>query len=115
MKGFLKGIFAYLVVISLALLISRNYFDFLSTIDLVDYIAYSGVLLVVLAGITFDGNNPASQDFLSLMVHRELVSRTNDSQDENNKVSFSVNVGLIGIFLLIVSAVMAWHISKSNI
>ncbi|PME33120.1 hypothetical protein BCV39_22070 [Vibrio sp. 10N.286.55.E10] len=112
MKGFLKGTFAYLVVISLALLISRNYFDYLSTIDLVDYIAYSGVLLVVLAGITFDGNNPANQDFLSLMVHRELVSRTNDSQDENNKVSFSVNVGLIGIFFLIVSAVMAWHISK---
>ncbi|MEZ8199609.1 hypothetical protein AB4622_08170 [Vibrio splendidus] len=112
MKGFLKGIFAYLVVISVALLISRNFFDYLSTIDLVDYIAYAGVLLVVLAGITFDGNNPANQDFLSLMIHRELVSRTNDFQDETNKVSFAVNVGLIGIFLLIASGVMAWHISK---
>ncbi|KPM01552.1 hypothetical protein [Vibrio splendidus] len=112
MKGFLKGILAYLVVISVALLISRNFFDYLSTIDLVDYIAYSGVLLVVLAGITFDGNNPANQDFLSLMIHRELVSRTNDIQDETDKVSFAVNVGLIGIFLLIASGVMAWHISK---
>ncbi len=52
------------------------------------------------------------QDFLSLMIHRELVSRTNDIQDETNKVSFAVNVGLIGIFLLIASGVMAWHISK---
>ncbi|MCG9557976.1 hypothetical protein [Vibrio kanaloae] len=112
MKGFLKGILAYLVVISVALLISRYFFDYLSTIDLVDYIAYSGVLLVVLAGITFDGNNPANQDFLSLMIHRELVSRTNDIQDETNKVSFAVNVGLIGVFLLIASGVMAWHISK---
>lgn len=112
MKGFLKGILSYLVVISVALLISRNFFDYLSTIDLVDYIAYSGVLLVVLAGITFDGNNPANQDFLSLMIHRELVSRTNDIQDETNKVSFAVNVGLIGVFLLIASGVMAWHISK---
>nr|WP_242659729.1 hypothetical protein [Vibrio splendidus] len=89
-----------------------QFFDYLSTIDLVDYIAYSGVLLVVLAGITFDGNNLANQDFLSLMIHRELVSRTNDFQDETNKVSFAVNVGLIGIFLLIASGVMAWHISK---
>ncbi|MEZ8715559.1 hypothetical protein AB6D81_06125 [Vibrio splendidus] len=112
MKGFLKGILSYLVVISVALLISRNFFDYLSTIDLVDYIAYSGVLLVVLAGITFDGNNPANQDFLSLMIHRELVSRTNDIQDETNKVSFAINVGLIGVFLLIASGVMAWHISK---
>lgn len=112
MKVFLKGVLAYLVVISLALLISRNYFDYLSTIDFVDYIAYSGVLLVILAGITFDGNNPANQNFLSLMVHRELVSRANDSQDEINKVSFAVNVGLIGILFLIASAVLAWHISK---
>ncbi len=115
MKSFIKGILVYLVVISLVLLISRNYFDYLSTIALVDYLAYSGVLLVVLAGITFDGNNPANQDFLSLMVHRELVSRTNDFQDESNKVSFSVNVGLIGIFLLIASGLIVWFGGEQNI
>ncbi|HFQ4946493.1 TPA: hypothetical protein ACGUVO_004580 [Vibrio vulnificus] len=115
MKSFTKGILVYLVVISLVLLISRNYFDYLSTIALVDYLAYSGVLLVVLAGITFDGNNPANQDFLSLMVHRELVSRTNDFQDESNKVSFSVNVGLIGIFLLIASGLIVWFGGEQNI
>ncbi|EKF9639387.1 hypothetical protein O1C50_003690, partial [Vibrio cholerae] len=114
MKSFIKGILVYLVVISLVLLISRNYFDYLSTIALVDYLAYSGVLLVVLAGITFDGNNPANQHFLSLMVHRELVSRTNDFQDESNKVSFSVNVGLTGIFLLIASGLIVWFGGEQN-
>ncbi|WP_217537346.1 hypothetical protein [Vibrio metschnikovii] len=108
MKNFLKGILAFLVVILLILLIFRNYFDYLSSIPLVDYLAYSGVFLVVVAGIAFDGNNPANQDFLSLITHRELVSRTNDSQDESNKISFAVNVGLVGVILLIASGVMAW-------
>lgn len=107
MINFLKGIVIYIVGILAALLVFRASFDYFSAIPLVDFIAYSGVFLVVLAGITFEKSSPADRGFLSLMVHRELVSRSEDSEYEN-KASFSISVGLVGMVLLIASVVLAW-------
>ncbi|MFM2615562.1 hypothetical protein [Vibrio campbellii] len=107
MINFLKGVVIYIVGILAVLLVLRASFDYFSAISLVDFIAYSGVFLVVLAGITFDRSSPADSGFLSLMVHRELVSRSEDSEYEN-KASFSISVGLVGMVLLIASGVLAW-------
>ncbi len=107
MINFLQGIVIYIVGISAVLLALRASFDYFSAIPLVDFIAYSGVFLVVLAGITFEKSSPADRSFLSLMVHRELVSRSEDTEYEN-KASFSISVGLVGMVLLIASVVLAW-------
>ncbi|WP_407507885.1 hypothetical protein [Vibrio parahaemolyticus] len=45
---------------------------------------------------------------MSLITHRELVSRDIDAQDQHNRISFTFSVGIVGVLLLLVSGLMAW-------
>ncbi|WP_257881913.1 hypothetical protein [Vibrio parahaemolyticus] len=45
---------------------------------------------------------------MSLITHRELVSRDIDEQDRHNRIGFTFSVGIAGVLLLLVSGLMAW-------
>jgi len=101
-------IVTFLIIIVVLMFLARVSFEYLSEIALIDYITFSGIIVLIIASLTFDGKNPVNQDFLSLITHRELVSRDEDPKDNQNSLSFSLCLGTVGILLIIVSVFMAW-------
>lgn len=96
------------IVVSAAAYLAKMNFSYLTKIALIDYITYSGIVSLAIALLAFDGNHPSNQHFLSMIVHRELVSKVNDQQDYVNKVSFSLSLGIVGVIFIFISGVMAW-------
>ncbi len=108
MLSILLKILATLVIVVALMMACRLTFDYLANIALIDYVTYSGIVSLVIALLVFDGDHPTNQHFLSMMVHRDIVSRDNDSQDKMNKISVSLAVGSVGVILVMTSGVMAW-------
>ena len=96
------------IVVSAAAYLAKMNFSYLTEIALIDYITYSGIVSLAIALLAFDGNHPSNQHFLSMIVHRELVSKVNDQQDYVNQVSFSLSLGIVGVIFIFISGVMAW-------
>lgn len=101
------------ILITLAIVVAlmtacRLKFDYLAQIALIDYITYSGVVSLLIAVAVFDGNHPINQHFLSMMVHRELVAKENDTKDDMNIISATLALGAVGVILVATSGVMAW-------
>ncbi|MCL9775784.1 hypothetical protein [Vibrio methylphosphonaticus] len=46
------------------------------------------------AYLGYDGNSPANQDVISLITHRELVSRNIGVDDRHNQISFTFSIGI---------------------
>ncbi len=104
----LLKILVALAVVAALITACRLTFEYLAEIELINYITYSGVISLVVAFIAFDGNSPVNQHFLSMMVHRELVTRNNETHDKLNQISFALTIGSVGFILIIFSGVMAW-------
>ncbi|MGY2573714.1 hypothetical protein [Vibrio diazotrophicus] len=96
------------IVVSAAAYLAKMNFSYLTEIALIDYITYSGIVSLAIALLAFDGNHPSNQHLLSMIVHRELVSKVNDQQDYVNQVSFSLSLGIVGVIFIFISGVMAW-------
>ncbi|OEF26994.1 hypothetical protein [Vibrio rumoiensis] len=108
MKTFILGILYALVAIVAIGILGRWFVPYLATIVLVDYVAFCGVAAIVIAYLAYDGSHPMNQHFMSLITHRELVSREEDPEDKHNRMSFTFSVGIAGILLLLVSGLMVW-------
>ncbi len=108
LKSFIQGILYALISIILIGAIGRWLIPYLESIALVDYVAFSGVFAIGIAYLAYDGSSPANQDVMSLITHRELVSRDIDAQDRHNQISFTFSVGIAGILLLLASGLMVW-------
>ncbi len=106
-KILLKILITLAIVVALMTACRLN-FDYLAQIALIDYIAYSGIVSLLIAIAVFNGDHPINQHFLSMMVHRELVSRENDTKDTMNKISATLAIGTVGVILVATSGVMAW-------
>ncbi|EJG0413163.1 hypothetical protein HJ118_23140 [Vibrio parahaemolyticus] len=108
MRSFILGILYAFIAVVLIGALGRWLVPYLASISLVDYVAFSGIFSIGIAYLAYDGSSPANQDAMSLITHRELVSRDIDEQDRHNRISFTFSVGIAGVLLLLVSGLMAW-------
>jgi len=81
--------------------------DYLSSIILVDYLAYSGIGLLLIAGVSGDKGNIVNRDFLTLMTQRELVTRDVNADNDVNRITLSLSLGASGVLCLVISGLLA--------
>ena len=97
-----------IILIIGVIFIIRFISDYLSGIILTDYLAYSGIALLVIAGVSIDKEDTANRDIMTLITQRELVTRDVHTDNEVNRISLSLSFGLSGSLCLVASGLLAW-------
>lgn len=108
MKSFVTSVLCTLISILVIAALAKWLIPYLAMITLVDYVAYCGVVAIVIAYITYDGANFTSYDITHTSTHRDLVNYEADTRDRQHQISFSFSVGISGVLLLLVSGLMVW-------
>ena len=108
MKSFILGILYAFIAVVLIGSLARWLVPYLASITLVDYVAFCGVFAIGIAYLAYDGSSAGNQDVTLLITHRELISRESDAKDRHNRISFAFSLGIAGIILLLISALLAW-------
>lgn len=81
----------------------RTFFDYLSVIALVDYLAYSGIGVLIIAAVSIEDHTSVSLNLSGNMIRRESICSDDKRLDSGNKGTFAIRMGIIGISLLLVS------------
>lgn len=108
MKTVVLGVIYALISVIVVAVLARLFIPYLSTIAMVDYVTFTGISALGIACLCYDGADPANQDMMSLITQRALVSREDDMKEQQNRISFSLSLGVCGFLLLAVSGVIAW-------
>ncbi|MGG5575656.1 hypothetical protein [Vibrio diazotrophicus] len=86
----------------------RTFFDYLSVIAFVDYLAYCGISVLILAAVSIEDHTSVSLNLFGNMIRRESIRIDDKRLGSGNKGTFAIRMGIIGISLLMVSGVLAY-------
>lgn len=114
MRTLIKELCIYLLSICSGLFLLRWGSDYLSSLLLADYLAYSAIAIFVIAFVSHDKDDTLNRDLLSLITQRELVSRNHKIGNEVLRSSITVNLSITAILLLLVSFVLVMLDSGST-
>ncbi|NIY93334.1 hypothetical protein [Vibrio diazotrophicus] len=108
MSTFIKTLTLEAAVVLAVMYGVRTFFDYLSVIALVDYLAYSGICILILAVVSIEDSASVSLNLFGNMIQRETIRSDDKRLGSGNKGTFSIRMGIIGISLLMVSAAVAY-------
>ncbi len=108
MKNFLINILLFTLITILISWGLREGFDRFSAIKLVDYMAFTGLVMLGLSMIIGFSNGLYHEDHQSSMTFRALITRDHhedNPEDHSSRVSSAITLFITGVLFLLVSLV----------